>query len=309
MSKSRVQLGDIDLNSLVHLHELLESASVSKAAEQLGVTQSAMSHMLRRLRQTFDDPLLVRERQGMARTPRAEALREPLYHSLLGLQDTLTKHQRFVPAASKRRFRVAMSDYLQTVLLPGLVEVISREAPEIELQVEGLGVIDRIMDRLLSGELDLATGGPLLEVVPGVECELLCRDRLWCAVRRDHPKIGERLELADYLAFPHMLISPRGYGESSVDMALAGMGHRRRVAVRVQSFVSALFLLRASDNLLTAPERVLRAYADALDLRLLEPPIDLPGFEITLLWSRHERHDAALAWLRGVYIRVCEQLT
>lgn len=309
MNDGKVQLGDIDINILVHLHELLETASVTEAARSLGITQSAMSYVLRRLRGLFDDELLVRGPGGMSRTPRAEALREPLYRSLLALQDTLTSHEHFDPASSERSFRLVVSDYMQLVFLPSTMAIISHEAPGIQLQIESFTEPERITSRLLSGEVDLATGGPLFGLREDIVRELLLEDRLCCAVRRDHPRVGARLTLEEYVGLPHVLISPTGHGSSIVDDVLATMGHQRHVAVRVQSFLSAPFLVATSDAVITAPERILRVYAEPLGLRLLQAPIKLDGFELALMWSERERHDAGLAWLRQVFIRASQELS
>jgi len=303
---SDIQLGDVDVNLLVHLHELLDTASVTEAARRLGITQSAMSHALRRLRDLLDDKLLVRGRQGMMRTPRAEALREPLYRSLLALQDTLTRHERFVPERSDRTFRLVITDYLQLVLLPRIVEIVEREAPGVQLHVESLSEPGQFLPRLLSGDVDLATGGPLLPTCREIVREVLLEDRLCCAVRHDHPRVGPRLGLDDYLALSHVLISPSGTGLGIVDEKLAELGLQRRIAVRVQSFLSAPFLVAASDTVLTAPVRIWRVYAEPLGLRLLEAPVELERFELTLLWSERERHDAALSWLRRVITRAAQ---
>lgn len=305
MNDGKVQLGDVDLNLLVHLHELLETASVTEAARRLGITQSAMSYALRRLRVLFDDKLLVRGQGGMSRTPRAEALRDPLYRSLLALQDTLAGHEPFVPEHAERSFRLMMSDYMQLVILPRVVELVGREAPGVQLQVESFTDPEQLTPRLLSGELDLAIGGPLIGACEEIVREVLLGDRLCCAVAREHPSVGARLTLEDFVVLPHVLISPSGTGLGLVDEMLAALGHRRHIAVRVQSFLSAPFLVAASDVVITAPERILRVYAEPLGLRLLEAPVELAGFELTLLWSQHVRHDAAIAWLRQTITRAC----
>ncbi|WP_428263595.1 LysR family transcriptional regulator [Haliangium sp.] len=304
---SDIRLGGIDLNLLVALHELLETSSVTQAAQRLGITQSAMSHVLRRLRSVFGDKLLVRGQGGMVLTPRAEAIREPLYRSLIGLQDTLVSHERFEPAESERVFRLVVSDYVQLTFLPRLVARVAEEAPGAQIHVEIINDVDGLMDQLLAGEFDMATGGPLVKAPPEVLRDVLLDDRLVCVLRRGHPRVGQHLTLDDYVALPHLLVSPSGQGPGTVDVQLAAMGRARHIAVRVQNFLSAPFLLVDSDLVLTAPERLVAAYAQTLDLDVYEPPLALPPFQIVALWNYRDRDRPAITWLREVIMSVCAE--
>lgn len=298
----KIQLSDIDLNLLVALHALLDTGSVTQAAAQIGITQSAMSHTLRRLRSLLGDKLLVRGRAGMHLTPRAEALREPLFHNLLALQETIRASSSFVAAESEREIALSATDFLQLLFLPQLARILGQEAPRMRLRVI-TAPVDRYADMLGSGELDLMVGSVLVDSHPRIRRELVTMQRMLCAVRRDHPRIAGALSLDQYTELPHVLISPSGKGPGLVDDLLAGMDRSRRIAVRLSSFLIAPWVVASSDCILTAPERVITMLHDTLHLQVLEPPLELAAIPIALLWHERSLHDPAIQWLRSVIAR------
>ncbi len=310
MSESKVQLSEFDLNLLVALHSLLETTSVTRAAAETGVSQSAMSHTLRRLRAVFGDQLLVRAGSSMRLTPRAEAMREPLYESLLAVQKTLRASQTFVPGESTRELSIGATDFIQLVFLPDLTRLVGREAGNLRLRVKSTVLNGSYGRDLETGELDLVVGGGLLGDYPGLKRTLLVREALVCATRSDHPRVrdADTLSLDVYLAMPHLLISPSGRGPAIVDRLLAADGKRRHVAMRISSFLMAPWVLAASDYVLTAPERVISLHRDFLGLRVWRPPVEIAEVPVYIFWHERSDHDPAVTWLRKAILRACREM-
>lgn len=303
-----VNLAGLDLNLLVVLDALLRERHVTRAATALGMSQSAASHALARLRDQLGDPLLVRDRRGLVPTPRAETLAGPLAAALAGLRQALAQPMPFEPATSCLRFTVATADYGQFVVLPRILERLGREAPGVDLTVRDYGG-QSFADLIASGECDLAIGprdarakAPKPASPAGVHERRLFRERFVCMARRGHPAIGKALDLATFVALPHAFIAPRGTPGGIVDDVLAERGLTRRVALMVQHFLVAPWAIASSDLVITLSERLARAFVEVLPLTIYEPPIALPRFSMQLMWHERTHRDAAHKWLRALII-------
>lgn len=296
-----LKLTDMNLNLLVSLDALLSERNVTRAAKRLGVTQSAMSHSLRRLRDMFDDQLLVSGRGGMTLTPRAERLAAPLHEELRDLERVVRDEARFEPATEQRSFRIATTDFIGMLVIPTLLEILEDEAPGVDL-VFCPHQHERISWLLETGEVSLA-----LSVVPDelstIRCKKLFNETFACLARKDHPDVRGELTLDQYLALPHALISPRSEGQGVVDRKLEELGESRRVALRVPSFAMAPMVIASTNLILTAPRRLVTMLANHLDLQVLEPPIALPSFSVMSTWHERFDQDPAHQWLREVVER------
>lgn len=310
------RLHRVDLNLLVALDALARERSVTKAAERAGVTQSAMSHTLRRLRELFDDPLLVRGRGGMVLTPRAEALIVPLRSGLVSLRRTLADPEPFAPETASRTFRIVSPDLFDALVLPTLLERLGRDAPSIDLAV--VPTPKRLSDELETGDVDLAIHPVLLDPHPfelgtQVDAELqsrtLFRDSFRCFVRSAHPELGGRrgLTLDAYARLSHVLVSPGGEGPGVVDRILHAEGLERRIALRVPHFATALEVLAQSDLVLTAPSSLSRCSA-ASRLISYPVPLDIPEHAITMIWHPRFTEDPSHRWLRDLMLDVTQEV-
>jgi DNA-binding transcriptional LysR family regulator len=287
---------DLDLNLVVLLDALLVEKSVTRAAERIGLTQSAASHALKRLRDHFGDPLLVRTADGMVLTARAKELAVPIHDALDALTTTLRGGRAFEPAHARRTFTVAMGDYLGVVLLPALYARIAREAPGIDLRISSIA---RDIETMLETEaVDLVvTMTPLGDDVPGLFQQRLFADRYVCVVRRGHPT--GPLDLDTYCALAHALIAPRG-GRGVIDRQLAARGRVRRIALQIPHWGVAPHVIATTDLVLTAVEGFARTYARVLPLEIRELPIEIPTVTCWQRWHERSQHDAGHAWLRGL---------
>ena len=311
-SGSPEQLAGVDLNLLVALDALARERSVTRAAHRVGVTQSAMSHSLRRLRELFNDALLVRGQSGMVLTPRAHALVLPLRTALVTLGRVLREPQAFEPRSAQRTFVIASPDLFDVLIAPRLLTVLQARAPAIDLTLVSASDA-QLAERLETGDLDFAIvprvdsrSAPPGPPTQGLVQTTLFRDGYGCLVRSGHPALGKKraLSLERYAALSHVLVAPRGQGLGQVDEALAERGLHRRIALRVPHFFTALAIVSRTDLVLTAPT-ARSALADAgLPVVTLPSPIALPRHRVNLLWHERFSNDPAHRFMRELLTEI-----
>ena len=302
-----LHLRSLDLNLILALDALLEERNVTRAAARVGITQSAMSHALARLRTLTGDALLVRTASGMVTTARAEELGPPIRRALEGVATALRPPQAFDPKTAERRIRIGTGDYGEIVLLPRLLKRLAKEAPRVDLRV--VFQSDNLAGVLRSGDVDLLLRPVFAaDLGPGMYSRELFDERFVCVVRRGHPLASKRLTLTRYIAASHALISPAGKEGSQTDDALARMGVSRRVALTVPHFLVAPHIVAQSDLVLTLAARVANMLAAPLGLVILEPPpeLRLDGFTMSAVWHERTHADPAQRWMREVIAEIAK---
>jgi DNA-binding transcriptional LysR family regulator len=294
----------VDLNLLVVLRTLLETRSVTKTAERSGMSQPAVSRALAKLRQIFDDALLVKSGTVMRPTVRGSALLEPTQRALAGITDVLANRPPFDPSRTEHVFRIATTDYGATVILPRLSDLMFTAAPKAALEI--VPVDGQTFKNLGDINVDLAlySDNP---VPPSLRTRDLFRESFACLLRDGHPAIDRceqgRMRLDDYVAFPHILVTVVGGRAGPVDVALAALGYSRHVAVRIPYFARAALVAASSDLVLTIPRRAAENLADSHRLRLTEPPLQLPNFGYRMVWHERVHAEPEHAWLRRLVVR------
>lgn len=287
----------IDLNLLVVLKSLLATSSVGQTAKRLGMSQPATSRALAALRELFGDPLFVKSGAKMRPTLRALELRTPLEDVLSGILRVIEPPAEFDPASSRRRFRIAGTDYSATVILPLLAGRLFHEAPHAELDILPLGA--STFDELGSSDLDLVfySDNPVPSSLMAAE---IYRERFACVVRSAHPiaAVGGRMSLDDYVRFAHILVTVTGGRTGPVDRELAALGLERRIAMVLPYFATAALVANTTDFILTMPRRAAQPLAEATGLTLMDPPIELGEFGFRMVWHERVHHDPAHMWLR-----------
>ena len=296
-----VRLAGIDLNLLTGLEALLEEANVTRAAKRLGVSQPAMSHSLRRLRDLLGDPLLVRTKQGMTPTPRALELRPAVRAALDAAEVVLRAAPGFDPATAARTFTLSMADQASFLLLPQLAARIAREAPGVVLDVRA-APLEAIAD-----VLDLAVG-VFGDAPANVHEQELWHETFVCVLRKGSAASRGVFDRKRYLSLPHLLVAPRGTPGSPLDDALARSGERRQIALRVPHFLVAPHVIATTDLVWTAPANIARAFVDQLPLVMRDPPLRLEGFNVKMRWHARLHRDPGLAWLRDVLRDVAKRV-
>lgn len=289
------ELRRIDLNLLVVLDVLLAERNVSRAAERLAMTQSAVSHALGRLRALLEDPVLVRVGNTMRLSAQAQALRAPLAEALARVREVVLPGE-FDPGASRRRFRLSMSDYGCDVVLGRLLPELRRLAPGIDLAVTRGGRLD-VLRQVAEGELDGALG--VFSMLPEeLNSDVLFAEHFVVITASANLAQDGSLDLERYLAAPHLHVSVEGLHHSHVDKALASLGLTRRLAVVLPYWKAALALLDGTDLMLTVASRSLNAGQLPAGLAMVAPPVAIPPFEFVYLWRADAASDAEAMWLR-----------
>lgn len=296
-----VKLSSLDLNLLVVLRALLAERHVTRAAQQVGLSQSATSHALARLRELYADPLLVRHGRELVLTPRAQELLPRLERGLQELAASVRGPAPFDPKLARAEFRFGVDDYSQALLLPPLLRILRAEAPGLD--VKAIAHPNAVAE-LESGNLDLVTS-PRRPFPSAFSQRSLSHDGFMCMLRQGHPLLseGKRLTLKRYLELGHLLVAPGGTSGSIVDTQLEKLGHTRRIVLTVSSFLVAPYVISQTDLISTAPTRMLQLAATRFPIVLLKPPLPLDEFEFCLAWHARRDHDPAHRWLRDACVR------
>ena len=303
------ELHNFDINLLVAFDLLMEEKNVSRAAERMFVTQSAISHTLQRLRQQLDDPLLVKTPAGMKPTDRALSLVDPVKAVLRDIKRLIRAPEEFDPAQSRRRFVIAATDYMDLLVLPPLVERITLGAPGIDIHVKRTESPFPEED-LEHNDLDVVLGFDAILKPPAyLSRTKLFEDRMACVVGRQH-MIGKsgRLTLEEYVSRKHMLISRTGTRAGLIDEWLAERGLARRIALIVPHFLSAPFIVAKTDMILSLPERIAIEFIGLAPLKTVAIPIELPAYDLVMVWHPLHDLDPAHRWLRDQIVEVCRNL-
>lgn len=305
-SRWATKLANLDANLLVALDALLQESSVTRAATRLGVTQSAMSQTLARLRHQFDDPILVKVGRQMEPSPFGLRMKARLRAAVSELEALVGDRPAFDADTASDRFVLAMADYLAVILFPPLARAVSARAPKVDLAVRALDATS-VAPELQAGHVHLYVG-VVAETERALEVRRLFTDRLRVLVRTGHPLAARTLDIAAYAEAPHVLVSPRRERGSIIARALEEAGHARRVAVEVPYFSLLPGLLLASDVIATVPERIAEMFANQFPLAILEPPLSLPEIETCMAWHPTYAADPAQVWLRDLVRTVSREL-
>jgi DNA-binding transcriptional LysR family regulator len=296
--------GAFDLNLLIVFDAVMQERSVTRAGSRIGLSQPAMSHALNRLRYMLKDDLFVRTPDGMAPTPRAEALAQPLRNALNEMQLAL-EPSAFDPAASDRRFALAVNNYAAVVLTPPLVAAVAAAAPAVRLDLRPSGTLD-IPERLDRGDLDLMLGG-VEKLGERFATAPLLEDPFVMVMRRGHPAAKRNLSAAAFADLPHLEISSSLEDLSFIDQWLAGRGLARRIALRAP-YLSAAAILVQSDLVATLSRRIAQELVRNHPLQFSKPPFESPRVVTTMLWHRRFDRHPAHRWLREIIVSVTKSL-
>ena len=303
-----MKLHQLDLNLLLAFDALMTERNVTRAAKRLYISQPAMSHALNRLRDCFNDPLLVRTPQGMLPSERALTLHPGVAQALRLLEQQLSEPEHFVPEHSSRRFVISTTDYVECVLIPPLIARLKDCAPQVRIEI--LILRDTLPEQELAhGEIDLVLGFDEYMQVPGhLSRETWLTEPLCGLVRNDHPQIGEALSLQQLIATPHVFHSPLGTRESIVDHFLASQGLARQISVNSRSYMSAAAIVSQSDHLLVLPGRVAAMLTSGWPLRQVTLPEAMPSYHLNCVWHPLHEQQPALQWLRNLMREECKNI-
>jgi DNA-binding transcriptional LysR family regulator len=269
---------------------------VSRAAERLGIGQANASIALNKLRRHFGDRLFSRTSRGMEPTPYAEQIHPEVAASLERLARLTGPRAAFNPATARQQFRIGMTDISEIVVLPTFVNHLQKVTPGVQIEAERISTDSP--QRLESGEIDLAVGFmPHLDA--GFYQQTLFEQNFVCMVARDHPRVRSAPNKRAFLAEGHVVVTTLGTGHPIVDKVLAKSGFRRRVVMKVPSFLAVARIVAQTELLVIVPRRLGEALAEQERVRLFEPPLKLPTFAVKQHWHERFHADTGNAWLRN----------
>ncbi|WP_031358116.1 LysR family transcriptional regulator [Caballeronia sordidicola] len=291
-----MRFNKLDLNQLVVLDAILSTRSVGRAAERLFLSQPATSCSLARLREYFEDELLVPVGKTQILTPLATELIKPVRDVLLQVQTITRARPTFDPATSTRRFTIESSDYVISVFLSEVVRQAAKLAPLMQFDLRALS--PQSPEHLEGGEVELLIA-PEFNTVPGHPAERLFEDTFSCLVCADHPMKGSTVTVDQYFESAHVGVEWAGGRRVTYDALMISTGTRvRRQDVISPTFTLVPELLVGTSRIATLPTRLALKMAQRLPLRILACPIKIPKFVEKVQWHKYQERDPAISWLR-----------
>ena len=304
-----MNINSIDLNLFLVFQAIYATRSVTLAGERVGMTQSAVSNALKRMRERFNDVLFVRSADGMVPTPVAQRLIAPIEEGLACLSQAIDQGRTFETGQSTRVFRIAVNDIGQLVMMPELLSVARGLAPGVRFETVDTSMAEA-RQRMLHGQLDLALGS-WDAMGPSFYQQRLFDETFSVLVARASPLAqGISMTLEDYLEAEHIAYRPQGTTDSQLQQALdrSGAQERRRVVLTAAHSLGLASIVASSNLLLTAPDRLARAMAASrADLHIVKAPFDVTPFEIRQQWHERFHQDSGSRWLRELMFGLFHQ--
>ena len=301
-----MNIARVDLNLLVYLDVLLRECNVTRAAEELGISQPAMSNSLRRLRDLFGDPILVRTSDGMTPTDRALELQPMVRKVLSAAEQAILPKTEFEPMESNRIFRIMASDYTESTLLPVLLRQLRKQAPNIRLDI--MTPSDVSFHDVERGKVDMVINR--FDSLPQSFHQVhLWDDSFSCIMSANNP-VKDRWSLESYLSSKHIWVSKTGMGVGVgmtpddvqrlglVDEALSKQGVKRDISLFTRHYQVALLLAEQDDLIVTIPSMSAKSIANSDKVVILDPPFEIERMRLKMVWSPLLQHDPGHRWLR-----------
>lgn len=296
----------LDLNLLVALDTLLTHRHVTRAAERLCLSQSAMSGSLARLRTHFKDELIVQVGRKMVLTPLGESLALPLRDLLARTEILISSSPKFDPASSDRTFVIIMSDYAAQVLMMRVLQSIAREAPNVRVTIDRL--TEDNLENFKRGEHELLL---IAEQGSVDSCERahIFEDDYVCVAWSGNKDVERTITTEQYLSMPHVVAQfPYGRLNTHDEQYLQRIGLKRNVAVTTPTFTLVPLFVIGTDRIATVHSRLAFQCAQYLPLKILPSPIKIPVLREVLQWQPHLATDPALHWLRDLLRRTAADI-
>lgn len=291
-------LRQFDLNLLIIFEALISERHVSRAAEKVFLSQSAMSHALNRLRQYLDDPLLVRTENGLQPTPRALEMLPEIRKALQLIERTLQPSEQFTASTSQRTFSIASTDYFESVIFPDLVRHLQTIAPHVRLQIEMISE-DASSSKLENRQVDLVIGMDASKKIPAhLISEPWITEQLVCLAGVENKEVGKSLSIQQYVGLPHAVFSDlTGDSSSSIDNWLNAQQLSRQSIVRTVNYMAAARIVAQTSAIMTLPSHMARLFSQMLGVRVVVPPKGMPSIQMTMVHHPLFSNDPGIVWL------------
>lgn len=303
----------LDLNLLFVLDTLLSELSVTQTAKRLYLGQPAISAALARLREHYQDELLIQVGRRMEPTPLAQNLALPIKEALNRMQIIANVRPHFDPLKAQRRFTLTVSDYIGTILMPPLNRALEKQAPGIQITIRptalpvrhGVHPVVEALDRR-NNDFTIMPSESTSDEHSAVP---LLKDTYTCIAWDRNTEIGKRLTLEKYLELTHAVVEfDEGRIRTRDTIAIEALGHKRKVGVIAEGFTVLPHLIVGTQTIATLPTRLAYLFAQFLPLRLLAPPIKIPQLVETIQWHKFKDHDQTNIWFRQLLHAVASEL-
>jgi len=296
-----MKLERIDLNLLKVFEIIYQEGNLTRASEILNITQPAVSNSLRRLRETLNDPLFVHTPSGMLPTPVAKSMIDRVRDALQLLDMAVNQNIKFEPSVASKRFRFSMNDFSEALVLPKLQQVLDSTAPGVSISSYYVAR-DQAEKQLATGQLDFVLDTPL-PAVRNLNRMPLIREQYAVAMRPENPLADQELTLERYLDSKHVHVSSRQTGRGHADIALAKLGHKRKISMRVQHYLIAGRITSQNDLLWTVPQGLVTQS----ELVIKALPFKIEALGSSLYWHSSTEQDPASQWMRELIGGLLEQ--
>lgn len=300
-----VNLRNFDLNLLVVFQAIMETRSVGAAADRVGMSPSAASHALARLRAMFCDELFRRSPAGLEPTTRAVDLYGEIKAGLHHISGAIASQADFIPAEAERKFTVQIADFVSGMVLPSLAKRLQAEAPSVSLDIvpftqgdSTLSLDADIQIRFAPGRIQSAVG----------QTQQLFSDRFVVIMRPGHPLAGQPMDVALYISLNHVKLSSSATGTNVVDDALARRGLKRRIVLTVPSWFDLPSIIENTDLIAIVPSKWMAADARVARLVYAPLPLDDVSFSVHALWDVRHEHDPGQRWFRGLISQIFAEM-
>ena len=295
-----MHISSVDLNLLVIAATLFRNRNVSKAAQELGLSQSAVSHALSRLRDHFDDPMFVRTSKGVAPTEFARNIQTELLDVVHKTELLVNRKKAFDPKEARGRITLSTTDYFEVVVLPKLQPYLAKEAPGLQLSIRPtMGELPK--RELEEGRIDFAIAGFYVDLPEGFYQAKLFKDSFGSATRKEHPRIQGRMTEEQYFKEKHALITLQGDFRDTVGSKKSP----RDISYGSYSFTGMAWVLEKSDLVLTAPSLLLKQYQRFFPINVWPCPVRVDPIDIQMIWHAQTHDDPLRVWFREKLRKFC----
>jgi DNA-binding transcriptional LysR family regulator len=286
--------------NLLHVFDAVwRHGRLGPASRELNISQPALSHSLKRLREQLGDPLFLKVPNGMQATARAKQLAPAIQSALTNIRHTICTAPCFDPKRATRTFTLAMSDISEVRFLPKLMSRLMSDAPAVKIRSVSLAPKD-LMSAMQTGSVDLAIG-----YFPDIDSsdilqQFLFRDSYVCVVRAGHPSVQGHLTVRQFRELPHAIVNSATRTRGVVEASLRQHKIDRREVLHSTHFLSLPMIIASTDLVVLVPEPVGEMFSRCVDLQVLPPPFPIPSFDIKQYWHRAQHVDEGNRWLRGI---------
>lgn len=296
----------MDLNLLRILLAIYETGNVTAAAKQLGISQPAASAALARLRHSLGDPLFIRSGAGMEATPRAQGIIERTREVIEIIDRDILSSPTFDPVSTEHEFVFCLSEVGEVVFLPALFERLRQVAPKARLRTISLAP-EALTEGLHEGKVDAVLGYFPDLTAPNIYQQRLFSHDLTCMLRRGHPLAGKRLSLEDFSRLEHLQVRDGSRRQEMFEAYLANAGINRNIVLQTSHYMSVPSIIEQSDLVVVLPRTVANLYSHIVNVQIVEPPIEIPRYDLKQFWHARVHQAPRSVWLRRLITELFAQ--